>query len=116
MHSYTRHVSDDTFTLESQLLQDMEAELVTTRAELATAAAHTAEVEAELFAVAHRLTAKEAEHEAAINALKKMRDELFEARAKAEELQAELDRVRASTPKASFAERAARKIVRTVKK
>lgn len=71
--------------LDNHLLANMEAELVTTRAELARAAAHNADMEAELFEVAQRLSAKEAEHEAALNALKKIREELFEARSALEQ-------------------------------
>lgn len=75
-------VTNDDRTQEAHLLTAMEAELVTTREELAKAAAHNADMEAELFDIAGRLTAKEAEHEAALNALRKLRDELFEERAK----------------------------------
>lgn len=109
------HVTDENPTaIDAHLLQGMEAELVITRAELAKAAAHVAEVEAELFAVAQRLTAKEAEHEAALNALKKVRDDLFEARGRIEELEKRPEPESAPTP--SLAQRAVRKVVRTVKK
>lgn len=105
-------MTDDDRTLDTHLLRGMEAELVTTRDELARAAAHNADVEAELFAVAKRLTAKEAEHEAALKALKKLHDELFDARA-------ELDKARAEAfpaPRRGLAGRAVRKVIRTVRK
>ena len=98
--------------IDAHLLQGMEAELVTTRAELAKAAAHVTELEDELFAGAQRLTAKEAEHEAALNALKKVRDDLFEARGRIEELENRPE----PAPTPSLAHRAVRKVVRTVKK
>ncbi len=126
------NVTDDDRTLDNHLLQGMEAELVTTRDELAKAAAHNADVEAELFAVAQRLTAKEAEHEAALNALKKLREELFDARTQLFDARTQLDDARtqldastaevakrkaaASRSGSSLTERAVRKVIRKVRK
>lgn len=112
------NVTDDDRTLDNHLLQGMEAELVTTRDELAKAAAHNADVEAELFAVAQRLTAKEAEHEAALNALKKLREELFDARTQLDASTAEVAKLKAaaSRSESSLTERAVRKVIRKVRK
>lgn len=119
------NVTDDDRTLDNHLLQGMEAELVTTRDELAKAAAHNADVEAELFAVAQRLTAKEAEHEAALNALKKLREELFDARTQLDDARTQLDastaevakrKAAASRSGSSLTERAVRKVIRKVRK
>ncbi|MCG6567639.1 hypothetical protein [Tessaracoccus sp. ZS01] len=113
---------DDRSRIDDHLQRGMEAELASTREELTKAAAHAARMEGELFAVAQRLTAKEAEHEAALKALAKMRDELFEARSKVEEAEGEIvelkNRLAASpaSPKPNLAERAVRKVVRTVKR
>lgn len=130
----TSVTNDDSQRIEDHLRTGMEAELVTARDELSKAAAHASSLEAELFAVATRLTAKEAEHEAAIAALAKMRDDLFEARTAVDDSQAkaEMDRAKAETDRAtiaalkerikklenerSFTERAVRKVVRTVKR
>lgn len=112
------NVTDDDRTLDNHLLQGMEAELVTTRDELAKAAAHNADVEAELFAVAQRLTAKEAEHEAALNALKKLREELFDARTQLDASTAEVAKLKAAASRSgsSLTERAVRKVIRKVRK
>lgn len=110
------NVTDDDRTLDNHLLQGLEAELVTTRDELARAAAHNADVEAELFAVAQRLTAKEAEHEAALNALKKLREELFDARTQLEASDAEVKKLKASGTGPGFTERAVRKVIRKVRR
>lgn len=112
------NVTDDDRTLDNHLLQGMEAELVTTRDQLAKAAAHNADVEAELFAVAQRLTAKEAEHEAALNALKKLREELFDARTQLDASTAEVAKLKAaaSRSESSLTERAVRKVIRKVRK
>ncbi|MFD0864488.1 hypothetical protein ACFQ06_01515 [Tessaracoccus lubricantis] len=111
---------DDRARIDDHLQRGMEAELASTRDELTRAAAHAARVEAELFAVAQRLTAKEAEHESALAALAKMRDELFEARNGLEESQAQVATLTARIAKlegqASFTERAVRKVVRRVKR
>lgn len=112
------NVTDDDRTLDNHLLQGMEAELVTTRDELAKAAAHNGDVEAELFAVAQRLTAKEAEHEAALNALKKLREELFDARTQLDASTAEVAKRKAAASRSgsSLTERAVRKVIRKVRK
>lgn len=119
------NVTDDDRTLDNHLLQGMEAELVTTRDQLAKAAAHNADVEAELFAVAQRLTAKEAEHEAALNALKKLREELFKLREELFDARTQLDastaevaklKAAASRSESSLTERAVRKVIRKVRK
>lgn len=112
------NVTDDDRTLDNHLLQGMEAELVTTRDELAKAAAHNADVEAELFAVAQRLTAKEAEHEAALNALKKLREELFDTRTQLDASTAEVAKLKAAASRSgpSLTERAVRKVIRKVRK
>ena len=112
------NVTDDDRTLDNHLLQGMEAELVTTRDELAKAAAHNADVEAELFAVAQRLTAKEAEHEAALNALKRLREELFDARTQLDASTAEVAKRKAAASRSgsSLTERAVRKVIRKVRK
>lgn len=119
------NVTDDDRTLDNHLLQGMEAELVTTRDQLAKAAAHNADVEAELFAVAQLLTAKEAEHEAALNALKKLREELFDARTQLFDARTQLDastaevaklKAAASRSGSSLTERAVRKVIRKVRK
>lgn len=112
------NVTDDDRTLDNHLLQGMEAELVTTRDQLAKAAAHNADVEAELFAVAQRLTAKEAEHEAALNALKKLREELFDARTQLDASTAEVAKLKAAASRSgsSLTERAVRKVIRKVRK
>ena len=112
------NVTDDDRTLDNHLLQGMEAELVTTRDELAKAAAHNADVKAELFAVAQRLTAKEAEHEAALNALKKLREELFDARTQLDASTAEVAKRKAAASRSgsSLTERAVRKVIRKVRK
>ncbi|WP_040283819.1 hypothetical protein [Tessaracoccus massiliensis] len=119
--------NDDSQRIEDHLRTGMEAELVTARDELSKAAAHASSLEAELFAVATRLTAKEAEHEAAIAALAKMRDDLFEARTAVDDSQAKAETDRATIAalkerikklenERSFTERAVRKVVRTVKR
>lgn len=118
---------EDLSRIDDHLRQGMEAELVTAREELSKAAAHAGSVESELFAVAARLTAKEAEHEAAIAALAKMRDELFDARIALEESQAQTEqangriealekRITNFENQRSFTERAVRKVVRSVKR
>lgn len=119
--------TDDLSRIDDHLRQGMEAELVTAREELSKAAAHASSVESELFAVAARLTAKEAEHEAAIAALAKLRDELFDARTALEESQAQTaeangriaaleKRITNFENQRSFTERAVRKVVRSVKR
>lgn len=116
----TSVTNDDSQRIEDHLRTGMEAELVTARDELSKAAAHASSLEAELFAVATRLTAKEAEHEAAIAALAKMRDDLFEARTVVEDSQATIsalkERIKKLENERSFTERAVRKVVRTVKR
>lgn len=123
----TSVTNDDSQRIEDHLRTGMEAELVTARDELFKAAAHASSLEAELFAVATRLTAKEAEHEAAIAALAKMRDDLFEARTAVDDSQAKAETDRATIAalkerikklenERSFTERAVRKVVRTVKR
>lgn len=121
-------MSDDGSTgLGNHLLLGLEAELVTARGELARAAEHSSEIETDLFLVAQRLTNKEAEHEAALKALAKCREDLYEARRGLEEArqgmeerQARVSALEARTAQLegqrSFPERAVRKLLRTVKK
>lgn len=88
----------------------MEQELVTARAELARATAHITDLEAELFAVAARLTAKEAEHEAVLTEVQQLR------RARTElEQQVQAQQVQLEQKSKSFVERAARSVVRKVR-
>lgn len=122
----TSVTDDDRSPIENHLLAGMEAELASTREELMKAAARASRVDNELLAVAQRLTAKETEHEAALKALAKMRDELFDARTALEEsetkavdlqvrLTAEENKPAPAPVPRSFAERAVGKVVRMVK-